>query len=88
MDEIDEEQSKFSHGSVGIYTMVLRKKENPKYWKNLIKENSNAPTYMKYWFEIRDKFIDELQPYIDDIEREVNTIKLYLNKISRKTKIC
>ncbi len=51
--------------------MVLRKKDNPKYWRTLLKEDATPPPYMKYWFEMREKFMDEIQPYIDDEEREV-----------------
>ena len=71
LNEVVKEESKFTHGSVGIFNIVLRKKESPKYWKNLVQEGSESPAYMKYWFEMREKFIDELQPFIDDQEREV-----------------
>jgi len=71
LKDVVREESKFTPGSVGLFNIVLRKRDKPKYWKNLITEDSNAPAYMKYWFEMRDKFIDELQPFIDEQEDEV-----------------
>ena len=71
LHEIDEEKSKFTSGSVGLFNIVLRKKQAPHYWKLLLAPDSYVPSYMKYWFEMRDKFIDELQPFIDEQEQEV-----------------
>ena len=60
-DNIDLEQSTFNPSSVGKYQMILKKAEAPKYWKQLVKENTFYPHNAKYWFEMRDKFIKELQ---------------------------
>jgi len=48
LKDVVREESKFTPGSVGLFNIVLRKRDKPKYWKNLITEDSNAPAYMKY----------------------------------------
>ena len=72
MDEVVKDESTFSSGSVGIFEMILRKKESPKYWNNLIKEGTKFQGNVKQWFEIRERFIDELQVHIDEQERQVS----------------
>ena len=51
--------------------MVLKKATAPKYWKFLLKSDANSPASLRHWFEMNEKFIDELQPFIDKHEEEV-----------------
>ena len=40
------------------------------YWDKLLKDGVDKPQNMKVWFEMREKFIDQIQTYIDDDEEE------------------
>lgn len=70
MDEVIGEESTWSSSSVGRLQVTMKKKETPKYWKNLFQDNSDMPNNVKIWFEMREKFSDELQTFIDDHEDE------------------
>lgn len=87
-DNIDKEHSVFSSSSVGRMQLNL-KKEKVDYWKSLLKQGSEAPSNMRMWIEMREKYIEEIQKYIDITEEEETKeadeeIKLIRNKGEKK----
>ena len=87
-DNIDKEHSVFSSSSVGRMQLNL-KKEKVDYWKSLLKQGSEAPSNMRMWIEMREKYLEEIQKYIDITEEEETKeadeeIKLIRNKGEKK----
>ena len=68
--EVNREESRFGFGSVGRYHVTLKKNMTGMYWDKLLKEGVEKPHNMKVWFEMREKYIDQIQTYIDDDEEE------------------
>ncbi len=68
--DVAPEESTHGSGSVGRYHITLKKKEGGMYWDNLLSSNMDKPYNMKVWFEMREKYIDQIQQYIDDDEEE------------------
>ena len=89
--DFDKEKSIFSSGSVGRYQLTLKKKES-KYWERLLfNPNDNFPN-MKIWYEMRNKFLEELKDYEkiekdDDDEKSFEDIeKEYLAELKERKK--
>jgi hypothetical protein len=68
--EINREESTHGFGSVGRYQFTLKKLTGGMYWDKLLKDGSDLPNNMKVWWEMREKYIDQIQQYIDDDEEE------------------
>ncbi len=83
-DEVIGEESTWSSSSVGRLQVTMKKKEAPKYWKNLYKDSSDLPNNIKYWFEMHQKFSDELQKYVDEHEEELEREEEQRNREKRK----
>jgi hypothetical protein len=56
-------------GSVGRYQITLKKNEKG-FWKKLFKEDSAIPPNMRVWFEMKEKYQDELKEYEEKEEKE------------------
>ena len=69
-------------GSVGRYQLTLKKGEKS-YWKKLLKEDSPIPLNMKVWFEMKEKYHEELKEFE---EKENDNIDKLLDKIEKKKK--
>lgn len=69
--KIDKSQSVFSSTSVGRYQLTL-KKEEAAYWKNLQAQGVDSPPNMRMWLEMREKYLEEIQKYIDEKDEEEN----------------
>ena len=56
--------SECTHGasSVGRYQITLKKGEKS-FWKKLLKEDSPIPPNMRIWFEMKEKYQEELKEY-------------------------
>ena len=63
--------SECSHGagSVGRYQITLKKSEKS-FWKKLLKEDSVVPPNMRVWFEMKEKYQDELKEFEEKEEKE------------------
>ena len=73
-------------GSVGRYQLTLKKGEKS-YWKKLLKEDSPIPLNMKVWFEMKEKYQEELKEFEEKEEKENDNIdKLLKKKKDRKNK--
>ena len=72
-------------GSVGRYQLTLKKGEKS-YWKKLLKEDSPIPLNMKVWFEMKEKYHEELKEFEEKEEKENDNIDKLLDKIEKKKK--
>jgi hypothetical protein len=68
--DVSAEESTHGFGSVGRYQMTLKKQTPGMYWDRLLWDQTENPSNMKVWFEMREKYIDQIQQYIDDDEEE------------------
>ena len=79
--------SECTHGasSVGRYQITLKKGEKS-FWKKLLKEDSPIPPNMRIWFEMKEKYQEEMKEYEDKEEKENDNIDKLLDKIEKKKK--
>ena len=79
--------SECSHGasSVGRYQITLKKGEKS-FWKKLLKDDTPIPPNMRIWFEMKEKYQEELKEYEEKEEKENDNIDKLLNKIDKKKK--
>ena len=80
--------SECTHGasSVGRYQITL-KKEEKSFWKKLLKDETPIPPNMRIWFEMKEKYQEELKEFEEKEEKENDNIdKLLEKKKERKNK--
>ena len=79
--------SECSHGasSVGRYQITLKKGEKS-FWKKLLKDDFPVPPNMRVWFEMKEKYQEELKEFEEKEEKENDNIDKLLNKINKKRK--
>ena len=79
--------SECSHGasSVGRYRITLRKGEKS-FWKKLLKDDAPIPPNMRVWFEMKEKYQEELKEFEEKEEKENDNIDKLLDKIEKKRK--
>ena len=94
--DFEKNMSTYKPGSVGRYQLFIKKKEN-KYWDRLLKNENDTPTNLRIWFEMKNKYDDQLKKYeknkeiddndktFEDIEREIKE-KMQKEKKERKEK--
>lgn len=70
-DEIINEESSSVSASVGRLQLTLKKKE-ARFWNSLLKPGSETPSNMRMWLEMREKYISDIQKYLDEKEEEEN----------------
>ena len=85
-DDVVSEESTWSKSSVGRLQITMKKIDAPKYWKNLFREGTDIPNNVKVWFEMKEKFNDELQTYIDEHEEEMEKLEEEKRKKERRSK--
>ena len=62
-DKINVKESKHFVSSVGRYQFNLKKKKSNNYWKKLLDDKMKIPTNMRVWFEMKEKYQDQLSKY-------------------------
>ena len=62
-DKIDTKSSKHFVSSVGRYQFNLKKKKSNSYWKQLLIDKMKIPNNMRVWFEMKEKYQDQLSKY-------------------------
>ena len=62
-DKIDTKISKHFVSSVGRYQFNLKKKKSNNYWKQLLNDKMKIPNNMRVWFEMKEKYQDQLSKY-------------------------
>ena len=82
--KINTGQSKHFVSSVGRYQFNLVKKKKDTYWKRLLDEKETIPTNMRVWFEMKEKYQDQISKYeIDDSDNNFQDI---IDTITREEK--
>ena len=91
-NKINVKESKHFESSVGRYQFNLVKKKKDNYWKKLMDEKMNIPSNMRVWFEMKEKYQEQLEKYENDefdesIKEMMETIEQEeKNKKKNKTK--
>ena len=62
-DKINIKESKHFVSSVGRYQFNLKKQKINNYWKKLLDDKMAMPTNMRVWFEMKEKYQNELSKY-------------------------
>ena len=62
-DKIDTKSSKHFVSSVGRYQFNLKKKKSNNYWKQLLNDKMKIPNNMRVWFEMKEKYQDQISKY-------------------------
>ena len=91
-NKINVKESKHFESSVGRYQFNLVKKKKDNYWKKLMDEKMTIPSNMRVWFEMKEKYQEQLEKYENDefdesIKEMMETIEQEeKNKKKNKTK--
>ena len=77
--------SECTHGasSVGRYQIKLKKGEKS-FWKKLLKDDTPIPPNMRVWFEMKEKYQEELKEFEEKEEKENDDVDKLLDKIDKK----
>ena len=70
-DKINVKESKHFVSSVGRYQFNLKKKKSNNYWKKLLNDKMAVPTNMRIWFEMKEKYQDQLSKYENEENDEM-----------------
>ena len=65
-NKINVKESKHFESSVGRYQFNLVKKKKDNYWKKLLDEKMTIPSNMRVWFEMKEKYQEQLEKYEND----------------------
>ena len=77
LNKINIKESTHGTTSVGRYKFTLRKKKTNDYWKKLLDDKMTIPKNMRVWFEMKDKYQDQLNQY----EKEHEQAQDYIDQI-------
>ena len=77
LNKINIKESTHGTTSVGRYRFSLRKKKTNDYWKKLLDDKMTIPRNMRVWFEMKDKYQDQLNQY----EKEHEQAQDYIDQI-------
>lgn len=65
-NKINVRESKHFESSVGRYQFNLVKKKKDNYWKKLMDDKMGIPSNMRVWFEMKEKYQEQLEKYEND----------------------
>ena len=90
LNEFDKNMSQYKPGSVGRYQLFVKKKEN-KYWERLLLNESDTPTNLRIWFEMKNKYDDQIKKYekkqeIDDNDKTFEELEKEIKENMKKEK--
>jgi len=88
--ELDESASSHKPGSVGRHQLRIRKKKN-RYWERLLLNESDTPSNMRIWFEMKNKYGEEMKKYekekeIDDNDKSFEDLEREYREKRKKEK--
>ena len=69
-EKINPKESRHFVSSVGRYQFNLKKKKSNTYWKQLLDNKMTIPVNMKIWFEMKEKYQDQLSKYEGDDDND------------------
>ena len=70
-DKINVKESRHFISSVGRYQFNLKKKKSNNYWKQLLSDKMSIPTNMRVWFEMKEKYQDQLSKFENDDKDDI-----------------
>ena len=82
--DVNKEESTWDFSSVGRFQITLKKQMSQMYWDRLLRDAAENIHNMKVWFEMRAKFEDQLQSYMD--EDDEAEYKRETDEIEKKAK--
>ena len=90
LNEFDSNMSQYRPSSVGRYQLFIKKKVN-KYWERLLLNESDTPTNLRIWFEMKNKYDEQLRRYeknkeIDDNDKTFEDIEREIKENMKKEK--
>ena len=90
LNEFDKNMSQYKPGSVGRHQLFIKKKEN-KYWERLLLNESDTPTNLRIWFEMKNKYDDQIKKYekkqeIDDNDKTFEELEKEIKENMKKEK--
>ena len=86
-NKINVKESKHFESSVGRYQFNLMKKKKDSYWKKLLDEKTSIPTNMRVWFEMKEKYQEQLDKYESEENDEFDeSIKEMMETIEQEEK--
>ena len=88
LNEFDKNMSQYKPGSVGRYQLFIKKKEN-KYWERLLLNENDTPTNLRIWFEMKNKYDDQIKKYekkqeIDDNDKTFEELEQEIKEKMKK----
>ena len=88
--EFDQNMSTYKPGSVGRYQLFIKKKEN-KYWDRLLLNETDTPSNLRVWFEMKNKYDEQIKKYeknkeIDDSDKTFEDIEKEIKENMKKEK--
>ena len=83
-NKINVKESKHFESSVGRYQFNLVKKKKDNYWKKLMEDKVPIPSNMRVWFEMKEKYQEQLEKYENDEFDE--SIKEMMESIEQEEK--
>jgi hypothetical protein len=84
-NKINVKESKHFESSVGRYQFNLVKKKKDNYWKKLLDEKMGIPPNMRVWFEMKEKYMDQIEKFeMDDNNDDLNDIIETIEKEEKK----
>ena len=83
-NKINVKESKHFESSVGRYQFNLMKKKKDSYWKKLLDEKTSIPTNMRVWFEMKEKYQEQLDKY--ESEENDDSMKEIMDAIEEAEK--
>ena len=88
--DFDKNMSSFQPGSVGRYQIRIKKREN-KYWDRLLLDENDAPSNLRIWFEMKNKYDDQIRKYeknreIDDNDKSYEDLEREIKEKMKKEK--
>ena len=86
-DKIDTKSSQHFVSSVGRYQFNLKKKKSNSYWKQLLNDNMKIPNNMRVWFEMKEKYQDQLSKYEIDENDDILQAMIVAAEKNEKKKI-
>lgn len=85
-DIVEEVGSSSEKSSVGRINITLKKKIS-KYWKSLVRDGLSPPPNTKVWYEMRNKYLEELEYHIEQEEEEVFLLIIFRRKEEKKKSV-
>lgn len=68
--DVNKDESIWDFSSVGRFVVTLKKQMPNMYWDRLLRDQNEHVQNMKVWFEMRNKFEEELKSYMEEDEEE------------------